>query len=199
MSIKKIEFFTSKPDVKSCPDTRLPEYAFIGRSNVGKSSLINMLANHKKLAKTSSTPGKTRLINYFLVDGAWFLVDLPGYGYAKLSKKQKEVISKIIHGYINNRKSMECLFVLIDIRHSPLLADIEFIQGLGLQQIPFALVFTKCDKLEEAVINDKLSRYKAELMKDWEALPPIFLTSAKKGMGKDELISYIMEVNKKLG
>jgi len=198
MSIKKIQFVTSKPDVESCLQSNLPEYAFIGRSNVGKSSLINMLGNSNKLAKTSSTPGKTRLINYFLVNESWYLVDLPGYGYAKISKKDRENLSKIITGYITKRKNLICLFVLIDIRHAPLKSDIEFMEWLGINMVPFAMVYTKCDKLNSNIVEYKINQYRDEMKNTWENLPPYFITSAEKGMGKNELTDYIEGINKGL-
>lgn len=198
MDIRNIKFLTSKPDVHSCPETDKPEYAFIGRSNVGKSSLINMLANNKKLAKTSSTPGKTRLINYFFVNEEWFLVDLPGYGYAKLSKTDKANLAKLVDGYIQKRKQLICMFVLIDIRHNPLKADIDFIQMLGEQQVAFVIVFTKCDKLKEVEVETNLGIYKEELSKSWEQLPEIILTSSEKGWGKKALLEYIGKVNAQL-
>ena len=198
MPIKQVKFIFSQPDVSSCPKTSLPEYAFIGRSNVGKSSLINMLANNNKLAKTSSTPGKTRLINYFLVDNAWYIVDLPGYGFAKISKKERERLSNIITGYISKRENMVCLFVLIDIRHKPLDADLTFMENLGVLGIPFSIVFTKSDKIPKHTIEQTVSDYLEVMKKDWENLPSWFVTSSSKGEGKDSIIAYIEDINKKV-
>lgn len=196
--LKNIKFITSQPDVLSCPQTNLPEYAFIGRSNVGKSSLINMLANNKKLAKTSSVPGKTKLINYFMVDDSWYLVDLPGYGYAKISKKEREKLKKIIYEYIQKRENLVCLFVLIDIRHEALNSDLEFMNWLGENLIPFSIVFTKCDKISKKDIDYTIENYLNKMSDNWENLPLHFITSAEKRIGRDAIISYIMSINKKL-
>lgn len=198
MPFKMVKFITSQPDVSSCPKTKLPEYAFIGRSNVGKSSLINMLSNNKKLAKTSSVPGKTRLINYFLVDDTWHLVDLPGYGYAKISKTEREKLKSIIYEYIKLRENLVNLFVLIDIRHKALQSDLKFMNWLGENLIPFSIVFTKCDKLAKPEINKKIKEYFKEMKETWENLPVHFITSAKKGIGRDEIISYITSINNSL-
>ncbi len=195
MPLKNISFVTSKPDVNECPKSTLPEYAFVGRSNVGKSSLINMLANNNKLAKTSSMPGKTRLINYFIVDGTWHLVDLPGYGYAKISKKEREKISKIINRYILNRKQLICLFVLIDIRHEALPNDLEFMKWLGINGVPFVIIFTKSDKLDNRNISQMVENYIVRLKEDWENTPDYIITSSENGRGKEEILSYIMNIN----
>lgn len=188
-------FIKSSTGVKSCPHSVLPEYAFIGRSNVGKSSLINMLTGRTKLAKTSSTPGKTQLINHFLIDEDWFIVDLPGYGWAKTSKVKRAEFGKIIEDYISNRETMICLFVLIDSRHEPLEKDLEFFRWLGETEVPFAIVFTKMDKLNTTERKGNIEVYKKRLLEEWEYLPPVFLTSATKKEGKDELLDYIEKIN----
>ena len=181
MEIKKAEYVISSPDVKKCPDTKEHEFAFIGRSNVGKSSLINMLANHRGLAKTSQTPGKTLLINHFKINDSWWIVDLPGYGYAKIGKDNTAKLQKLINGYILNRQQLTCLMVLIDSRHAPMKVDLEFLQMLGENGIPFAIVFTKLDKQSNRQWQMNLKAYKARLLEEWEELPPIFATSAEKG------------------
>lgn len=191
-------FATSSQYVNQCPDTKLPEYAFIGRSNVGKSSLINMLTGNKKLAKTSATPGKTTLINHFLVNDEWYLVDLPGYGYAKRGKAQKAAIEKAIEGYILQRRQLVCLFLLIDIRHEPQRIDLDFISFLGENAIPFAIVFTKADKLSVPKRQAAVEKYLAHLEPYWEELPPHFLTSSVDGAGKHELLNYIFEISDSL-
>lgn len=191
-------FATSSQYVNQCPDTKLPEYAFIGRSNVGKSSLINMLTGNKKLAKTSATPGKTTLINHFLVNDEWYLVDLPGYGYAKRGKAQKAAIEKAIEGYILQRRQLVCLFLLIDIRHEPQRIDLNFISFLGENGIPFAIVFTKADKLSITKRQAAVEKYLAHLEPYWEELPPHFLTSSVDGTGKHELLNYIFEISDSL-
>ena len=198
MPIKQVKFISSQPDVSTCPKTSLPEYAFIGRSNVGKSSLINMLANNNKLAKTSSMPGKTRLINYFLVDNTWYIVDLPGYGYAKISKKDRERLSNIITGYVSKRENMVCLFVLIDIRHKPLDTDLKFMENLGFNGIPFAIVFTKSDKIPKHTIDKTVENYLGVMRKNWENLPPCFVTSSSKNEGKEAIVAYIEDINMNL-
>lgn len=194
MEIKKSEFVISNTDVRKCPEGDLPEFAFIGRSNVGKSSLINMLTNHKGLAKTSATPGKTLLINHFLINGSWYLVDLPGYGYARRGKEQRQQLKKIIDNYILRREQMYNLFLLIDCRHEPQEIDLEFIRFLGENGIPFSIVFTKSDKLSKLQLSNNIEAYKQRLLEEWEELPRIFCTSSLKANGKDELLDYIDEI-----
>ena len=198
MNIKSAEFKISNSDYRKCPDTTLPEYAFIGRSNVGKSSLINMLTGRKALAKTSATPGKTLLINHFLINGEWYIVDLPGYGFAKRSKESREHLSRMIQGYLLGREQMTNLFVLVDSRLKPQKIDMEFIQWLGENGVPFAIVFTKMDKLGKVAGPAAVEAYKKELLKTWEELPPIFMTSSEDVRGRDELLGYIDEINKQL-
>jgi len=198
MDIKTAEFSLSAPMVSMCPKDTKPEYAFIGRSNVGKSSLINMLTNNKKLAKTSSTPGKTLLINHFIINKEWYLVDLPGYGYAKRSKKEVDKLDQMIRGYILQREQLVNVFVLVDIRLEPQKIDLEFIEWLGLSSIPFAIVFTKADKLTANKANQSVEAYKNKLLETWEELPPMFLTSAEKKQGRDEVLDYIDRINREL-
>lgn len=198
MEIKEAEFVISNTDVKKCPDDNRLEYAFIGRSNVGKSSLINMLTNRKGLAMTSSMPGKTVLINHFLINKEWYLVDLPGYGYAQRGKAGRESIRRIIDSYILKRETLTCLFVLIDSRHEPQKIDLEFMEWLGENGIPFVIVFTKIDKLSRSKCVGNINRYKEELLKTWEELPPVFETSSEKKLGKVEILDYIESVNKSL-
>ena len=198
MNIKSAEFKISNSDYRKCPDSKLPEYAFIGRSNVGKSSLINMLTGRKALAKTSATPGKTLLINHFLINGEWYIVDLPGYGFAKRSKESREQLSRMIQGYVLGREQMTNLFVLVDSRLKPQKIDLEFIQWLGENGVPFAIVFTKMDKLGKVAGPAAVEAYKKELLKTWEELPPIFMTSSEDARGRDELLGYIGEINKQL-
>ena len=198
MNIKSAEFQISNSDYRKCPDSKLPEYAFIGRSNVGKSSLINMLTGRKALAKTSATPGKTLLINHFLINGEWYIVDLPGYGFAKRSKESREQLSRMIQGYVLGREQMTNLFVLVDSRLKPQKIDLEFIQWLGENGVPFAIVFTKMDKLGKVAGPAAVEAYKKELLKTWEELPPIFMTSSEDARGRDELLGYIDEINKQL-
>lgn len=198
MEIKSAEFVVSNTDYLKCPDSQLPEYAFIGRSNVGKSSLINMLCNRKDLAMTSSKPGKTLLINHFLINNNWHLVDLPGYGYATTGKKMREQLQEIIENYILNREQLTCLFVLVDSRHEPQKIDLEFMEWLGENGVPFALVFTKLDKLSHVKAIENTRAYKDKLAEQWEEFPPIFLTSAEKFVGKDDILGYIEEINKSL-
>lgn len=195
MEIKEARFVISNTDVTKCPAGDRPEYAFIGRSNVGKSSLINMLTGRKGLAMTSSTPGKTLLINHFDIDGAWYIVDLPGYGYARRGKEGRENIRRIIERYVLGRESMTCLFVLIDSRHEPQKIDLEFMAWLGENGVPFAIVFTKADKLGTTVLRDKIEAYKTRLLEEWEELPPIFITSSETRKGRDELLDYIGSLN----
>lgn len=199
MIIRSAEFEISNTNVKKCPETNVPEYAFIGRSNVGKSSLINMLTRRKGLAKTSQMPGKTLLINHFNINnGEWYIVDLPGYGYASRGKQQKEDIKKIIESYILQREQMTNLFLLVDSRHEPQKIDLEFINWLAEHEVPFSIVFTKLDKMGTNAGMAKVEAYKDVLSKSWEELPPIFLTSAEKGMGRDEILDYIEYINNEL-
>lgn len=196
--IKSAQFVISNSDVRKCPQDNRPEYAFIGRSNVGKSSLINMLTDKKRLAMTSATPGKTLLINHFLINDEWYLVDLPGYGYAKRSKSQSEKLQQIISGYVLGREQMTCLFVLIDCRHEPQKIDLEFIEWLGENGIPFSIIFTKADKLTRTALANNIAAYKKRLLGEWEELPPIFITSAESKTGREELLQYINEINSTL-
>lgn len=195
MVIKSAEFVISNSRVEKCPTTGLPEYAFIGRSNVGKSSLINMLTARKGLAMTSQKPGKTQLINHFIINEAWYLVDLPGYGYARLGKDSRDSLRRMIEDYVLERKELVLLFVLLDCRHDPQKIDLEFIQWLGEEGVPFALVFTKADKLSKGRLAANVEAYKAKLREEWEELPPIFVTSSEERMGRDELLGYIEEIN----
>ena len=194
--IKQARFLISNTDVKKCPAPDRPEYAFIGRSNVGKSSLINMLVGQNSLAKVSVKPGKTQLINHFVIDESWYLVDLPGYGYAKISISVKEKFQKLINNYILNRENLYCLFVLIDVRHAPQQIDVEFITWLGENHIPFAIIFTKADKLGKVSLAKNVGAYTQELKKLWEELPSILVSSSLDGTGRDEIISFIENVNK---
>ena len=198
MEIKKAEFTLSAPMVSMCPNDTKPEYAFIGRSNVGKSSLINMLCRNKKLAKTSATPGKTLLINHFIINNEWYLVDLPGYGYAKRSKKEIEKLDQMIRGYILQREQLVNVFVLVDIRLEPQKIDLEFMEWLGVSSIPFSIIFTKADKLTANKCQQAMATYKKKLSETWEELPPIFLTSAEKRDGRDEVLDYIEKINQSL-
>jgi len=195
MVIKTAEFVKSSGKWQECPEPTLPEYAFIGRSNVGKSSLINALMNHKDLAKTSGTPGKTQLINHFLINENWYLTDLPGYGYARVSKTLRKDFENLIINYILNRKNLVNLFVLIDSRHTPQKIDIEFIEYCGESGIPFSLVFTKADKLKPNTVIENVEKYKQELLKTWEDLPEIYVTSAEKKTGGDEILAFISNTN----
>lgn len=195
MIIKSAEFVISNSRVEKCPTTGLPEYAFIGRSNVGKSSLINMLTARKGLAMTSQKPGKTQLINHFIINDAWYLVDLPGYGYARLGKDSRDSLRRMIEDYVLERKELVLLFVLLDCRHEPQKIDLEFIQWLGEEGVPFALVFTKADKLSKGRLAANVEAYKAKLHEEWEELPPIFVSSSEERMGRDELLGYIEEIN----
>jgi GTP-binding protein len=196
--VKTARFVISNTDIKKCPNDGKPEYAFIGRSNVGKSSLINMLTGHRKLAMTSATPGKTLLINHFIVNDEWYLVDLPGYGYAKRSKTQNEQLEHIISSYILDREAMTLLFVLIDCRHEPQKIDLEFFQWLGENGVPFSIIFTKSDKLTKTALGANIEAYKKRLLEDWEELPPVFITSSETSLGRDEVLQYIAEVNETL-
>ena len=196
--VKTARFVISNTDIKKCPNDGKPEYAFIGRSNVGKSSLINMLTGHRKLAMTSATPGKTLLINHFVVNDEWYLVDLPGYGYAKRSKTQNEQLEHIISSYILDREAMTLLFVLIDCRHEPQKIDLEFFQWLGENGVPFSIIFTKADKLTKTALTTNVEAYRKRLLEDWEELPPVFITSSETSLGRDEVLQYIAEVNETL-
>jgi len=194
MVIRTAKFVASYPSVQKCPKTDLPEYAFIGRSNVGKSSLINMLTCTKALAKVSQTPGKTQLINYYLINDSWHLVDLPGYGYAKVSKGEREKFSDIVLNYILKRENMHLLFVLVDSRLEPQDIDIQFINWLGVNQVPFALVFTKTDKVSSMVLEQNIELHKKVLQESWEELPPIFTTSCVTRTGREDVLNYIDQV-----
>jgi GTP-binding protein len=198
MVIHDAQFVVSNIDYRQCPQDGKPEYAFIGRSNVGKSSLINLLTNRKSLAMTSSTPGKTLLINHFLINNEWYLVDLPGYGYARRGKKERDRLQKRIEEYVLLRTQMTLLFVLVDSRHEPQKIDLAFIEWLGENGIPFALVFTKSDKLSATKLQHQIEQYKQTLYESWEELPPIFVTSSAKGTGRDELLDYIEQINRSL-
>lgn len=186
----------SNTDIEKCPAPTLPEYAFIGRSNVGKSSLINMLTNRKNMAKTSSTPGKTRLVNHFIINTKWYLVDLPGYGYAKVSKTSKATWDKMISDYLLKRKNLMNVFLLVDSRLEPQKIDLAFIKWLGEKLVPFSIVFTKSDKLKKQQIIYSVETYKKELKKTWDELPPLFITSSEKNIGRDEILNYIEAINK---
>ena len=198
MRIKTATFVVSNQEVSKCPKNNLPEYAFIGRSNVGKSSLINMLTNQKKLAKTSGRPGKTQLINHFIINQQWYLVDLPGYGYARVSRSTKNIFQKFITAYFKQRKQLVCAFVLIDIRHEPQPIDLEFIQWLGKNAIPFNIVFTKSDKLKPKAIERNIENYSVVLKEQWEELPQYFITSSLNYDGKLELLTHIGQINASL-
>ena len=198
MEIKSAEFVISNTKVALCPQGNLPEYAFIGRSNVGKSSLINMLTNRSKLAMTSATPGKTLLINHFLVNKEWYLVDLPGYGYAARGKRQVDKIQKIIENYVLEREQMTNLFVLIDVRHDPQKIDLEFFEWLGENGVPFSIIFTKADKVTLSKAKANVDAYMKKLSEQWEELPPYFLSSSEKKTGRVEILDYIDAINKSL-
>ena len=198
MIINSAEFVISNVDYKKCPTSSLPEYGFIGRSNVGKSSLINMLTGKKDLAKTSSKPGKTLLINHFIINEQWHLVDLPGYGYAKASKTMRDKLKGIIEGYVLFRQQLTNLFVLVDSRLAPQQIDLEFMEWLGEQEVPFSIVFTKGDKQSNSQLSANVESYKRKLLETWEALPPIFVTSAEKGVGKDDILNYIEQINQQV-
>lgn len=195
MQIKSAEFVISSTEVGGCPAPDRPEYAFIGRSNVGKSSLINHMANRKKLAKTSSTPGKTQLINHFSINDSWYLVDLPGYGWAQTSKVNKAAWKKMIYTYLEQRQNLACVFVLVDSRHEPQKIDLEFMEWLGTEGIPFAIVFTKADKLGKTQIQSNVAAYKKEMKKTWEELPPTFVTSSTDRVGGKEILDFIDRIN----
>lgn len=196
MIIKSAEFVISNTDVKKCPASTLPEYAFIGRSNVGKSSLINMLTQRKGLAMTSQKPGKTQLINHFLINNEWHLVDLPGYGFARVGQSNRERLKSIIEDYILEREQLTNLFILLDCRHEPQKIDLEFIEWAGENGVPFALVFTKADKLSKGKLASNIEAYKQTLLESWEELPPIFITSSEAKEGRDEFLNYIEDINK---
>ncbi len=198
MKITSAEFVVSNQWVEMCPQTNLPEYAFIGRSNVGKSSLINMLTNFSKLAMTSSTPGKTLLINHFLVNKEWYLVDLPGYGYAQRGKKMMEKLREMIESYVLRRQQMTCLFVLVDSRLEPQKIDLQFIEWLGENGVPFAIIFTKADKQSNLRTKENVNRYLDVLKEQWEELPPHFISSSEKKIGREEILDYIESINRSL-
>lgn len=198
MEVKTAEFVISAPTVSMCPKDTKPEYAFIGRSNVGKSSLINMLCRNRKLAKTSATPGKTLLINHFIINKEWYLVDLPGYGYAKRSKTEIAKLDQMIRGYILQRQQLVNVFVLVDVRHEPQKIDLEFINWLGQSSIPFSIVFTKADKLNVTKVQSNIAAYKRTLSETWEEMPPMIVTSSESRLGRDELLDYIESINKGL-
>ena len=191
MEIQRAEFVTSNTDVKRCPDGGMPEYAFIGRSNVGKSSLINMLTRRKQLAMTSQKPGKTQLINHFIINDSWYLVDLPGYGYARRSRENRDRLRQIIESYILGRQQLTCLFVLLDCRHEAQRIDLEFM-------VPFAIIFTKTDKLSRSRLQENLAAYREKMLETWEELPPIMTSSSEKNEGRDEILAYIDEINRSL-
>ena len=195
MQIQKAEFVVSNSRADQCPQTDKPEYAFIGRSNVGKSSLINMLTGRKALAMTSSTPGKTMLINHFAINDEWFLVDLPGYGYAKRGKREVEALKKLISYYVLNREQLTCLFVLIDSRLKPQKIDLEFIHFLGENGVPFGIIFTKADKPKRGELKKNVETFMNTLAEEWEELPPHFVTSSDSGLGRDAFLNYIEEIN----
>ncbi|MDR3269650.1 MAG: ribosome biogenesis GTP-binding protein YihA/YsxC [Tannerella sp.] len=198
MEIKKAAFVVSNTDVRKCPEGTLPEYAFIGRSNVGKSSLINMLTDRKHLAKTSQKPGKTQLINHFIINDEWYLVDLPGYGYAQRGKEGRENIRRIIEHYILEREALTNLFVLLDSRHEPQQIDLEFMEWLGESEIPFAIIFTKTDKISKGRLQENRRVYTEKMLETWEELPPILMSSAEKREGRDEILHYIDTINRRL-
>ena len=196
MRVSTSSFETSSAKVGQCPETDLPEYAFIGRSNVGKSSLTNMLTDRRSLAKTSRAPGKTRLINHFLINQNWYLVDLPGFGYAKVSKKDRQSFMKLIYDYFEQRTNLVNAFVLIDSRHPPQKPDLEFMEWLGTREIPFAIIFTKIDKLSSSELGKNVSSYKKKMLEQWEEIPPVFSTSSTSRQGREEVLNYIEHCNK---
>jgi GTP-binding protein len=198
MLIKSAEFVTSNSDVSKCPKERFPEYAFIGRSNVGKSSLINMLMQRKKLAKTSGRPGKTQLINHFLINKNWHLVDLPGYGYARVSKSSKKVFQKFITQYFEKREQMVLAFVLVDCRHEPQPIDLEFMQWMGESQVPFSIIFTKADKIKPNALKKNIEAYKEKMLEVWEEMPQHFITSASNTQGREELLGFLGNLNNEI-
>ncbi len=196
MQVKSSKFVISNTDIKKCPAPSIPEYAFIGRSNVGKSSLINSITNRKNLAKTSGKPGKTQLINHFIINDKWYLVDLPGYGYASVSKKQRLEFAQFIKTYLLERKNLMSLFVLVDSRLKPQKIDLEFMSWLGEKNIPFVICFTKLDKLSKTAVQKNISAYKEEMLKSWQELPQLFFTSSTKSIGQEDILSYIENINK---
>ena len=198
MLVKSAEFITSNSDVAKCPKDRFPEYAFIGRSNVGKSSLINMLMQRKKLAKTSGRPGKTQLINHFLINKNWYLVDLPGYGYARVSKSSKKVFQKFITKYFEKREQMVLAFVLVDCRLEPQTIDLEFMQWMGESQVPFSIIFTKADKLKPNALKKNIETYKQKMLEVWEEMPQHFITSASNTQGREELLGFLGNLNNEI-
>ena len=198
MIIQKAEYIISSPKVEDCPHADRPEYAFIGRSNVGKSSLINMLTGMKQLAKVSATPGKTQLINHFMINDEWYIVDLPGYGYAKTSKKNRAIWEKFISDFLTKRESLVNIFVLLDSRLEPQKIDLEFMNWCGEKQLPFSMVFTKIDKLSSSALQKNLARYKKEMLKYWEELPPVFVTSSTSAFGREKLLNYIEAINENM-
>ena len=198
MQIKSADFFISSSSVAQCTEGNRPEYAFIGRSNVGKSSLINMLTSRKGLASTSSTPGKTMLINHFIINQSWYLVDLPGYGFAKRSKRDLAKLQNLIHSYVLQRSQLTCLFVLIDSRLAPQPIDLDFIRFLGENGVPFCIVFTKADKNKSSKLSSNVSLFLETLQEEWETLPPHFVTSSQTGLGREEILQYIHEINMSL-
>ena len=196
MEIKSAEFVISNTDVQKCPDGTRPEYAFIGRSNVGKSSLINMLTARKRLAMTSQKPGKTQLINHFIINNDWYLVDLPGYGYAQRGKENRENLRRIIESYILRRPQLTCLFVLLDCRHAPQKIDLEFMEWLGENEVPFAIIFTKTDKISKGRLQENLDAYRRKMLETWEELPNILTSSSENKDGREEILHYIDEINR---
>jgi GTP-binding protein len=196
MEIRDARFIVSNTEVKKCPEPNLPEYAFIGRSNVGKSSLINKITNKKSLAKTSGNPGKTRLINHFLINNEWFLVDLPGYGYAKVPLAERKKLEQIIRNYILQRENLYCLFVLIDSRHEPQQVDLDFMEWLGISEIPFSIIFTKTDKLKPKELEINLKNYESKMFEKWEVMPGYFISSSETGAGTQEILDFIESINK---
>lgn len=199
MKIRTAKYVASYPDIKLTPDKGLPEYAFIGRSNVGKSSLINMLCDHKGLAKTSGKPGKTQLLNYFIIDESWYLVDLPGYGYAKISKTKRKDWQRMIDGYLLQKRTLVNAFVLIDANVPPQKKDLEFISWCGNMQVPFIIIFTKADKSKAEIVDKNIELFKSTLLEEWEEMPQYFVTSAENKQGRDEVINFIQELNTKIG
>ncbi len=199
MIIKEAKFISSNTEVIKCPETKLPEYAFIGRSNVGKSSLINMLTERNKLAKTSSFPGKTQLINHFLINDDWYLVDLPGYGWAKVSQTSRENWQKMVRAYLSKRQNLACVFLLIDSRLEPQASDLDFVQTLGQMSVPFVLVFTKTDKQSDHKTQTNIAAFRRKLLQTWEELPPIFITSSAEKKGRDEILQFISDTNAQIG
>ncbi|MCS6967818.1 MAG: ribosome biogenesis GTP-binding protein YihA/YsxC [Cytophagales bacterium] len=195
MHIRSARFISSNVDVSKCPAGHLPEYAFIGRSNVGKSSLINMLTGCKNLAKTSATPGKTQVINHFLVNENWYLADLPGYGYAKVSQEKRQQFASMIENYLQRRSNLVCTFVLIDIRHEPQDNDVHFMNWMIENQLPFSMIFTKADKISATAAKKAVESYKEFLLRHWEEVPPVFISSARTGLGRNEILAYIEQLN----